>query len=183
VARAIRLLSLAVALTACSSIKVQTEYDKTTNFKGYRTYAWLPRAPGPEQAPPARDPRIREAVIKGIDGGLESKGLKKVEPDQSPDLLVAVHGWANSRIDVQSYGYTYAATPYGFYPAMARPAVDVREYRDGTLIIDLIDATTHQMVWRGTATDTFNPGAEAETAAKAVQATLKEYPPPAQPGN
>src|SRR3954468_19023457 len=120
-------MALAATLAACSSVKVQTEYDKTTNFRGYRTYAWLPRPPGPEQAPPARDPRIREAVLKGIDGGLQSKGLKKVEPEQSPELLVAVPGFATSRIDVQSYGYTYAATPYGFYPAMARPAVDVRE--------------------------------------------------------
>jgi len=34
------------------------------------------------------------------------------------------------------------------------------------------------MVWRGTATDTFNPGMEAQKAAEAVSKTLAEYPPP-----
>ena len=177
----IRMLALAVALTACSSMKVQTEWDKAANFKSYQTYAWITQPPGPEQAPAARDPRIREAVINGIDSALASKGLKKVEVDQSPNLLVAVHGWAVNRIDVRTYGYTYGPTPYGMYPTLATPGVDVRQYRDGTMIIDLVDASTKQMVWRGTATDSFNPGAEAKTAAQAVQATLKEYPPPQNP--
>jgi len=53
VARASRMLTFALALAACSSMKVQTEYDRTADFKGYRTYAWLLQQPGPEQAPEA----------------------------------------------------------------------------------------------------------------------------------
>ena len=176
--RANRMLAFALALAACSSMKVQTEYDRNADFKGYRTYAWLLQQPGPEQPPEARDPRIREAVFRGVDQALASKGLTRVTPDQSPELLVAVHGWALNRIDVQTYGYHYAATPYGFYPTMATPAVEVRQYKDGTLIVDLVDARSKQMVWRGTATDTFNPGMEAQKAAEAVSKTLAEYPPP-----
>src|SRR2546430_40552 len=105
--RAFRMLALAVAVIACSStssMKVQTEYDKAANFKGYRTYEWIPQQPGPEQAPAARDPRIREAVIRGVDDGLAAKGLIKAEPNASADLLVAVHGWAGNPIDVRNYG-------------------------------------------------------------------------------
>ena len=171
-------LALALALAACSSVKVQTEYDKSTDFKGYKTYAWIPQEPGPEQAPANRDPRIREAVVRGIDDGLASKGLTKAQPNQTPDLLVAVHGFAVNQIDVRSYGYRYGPSPYGYYPTLATPGgVDVRQYRAGTLIIDLVDAATKQMVWRGTATDTFDPGAEAKTISKAIDATLSEYPP------
>ena len=137
------MLTFALALAACSSMKVQTEYDRTADFKGYRTYAWILQQPGPEQAPEARDPRIRESVFRGVDQALASKGMTRVAPDQSPELLVAVHGWAVNRIDVQSYGYHYGATPYGFYPTMATPAVEVRQYRDGTLIIDLVISDHH----------------------------------------
>jgi hypothetical protein len=177
VTRACGLLATGIALAACSSVKVQTEYDKAANFKGYKTYAWLPRPPGPEEAAAARDPWIREAVIRDVDGGLSSKGLVRTEPDQNPDLLVAVHGWAVNRIDVQTYGYAYGPVPYGYYPTLATTAVDVHQYRDGTLLIDLVDGQTKQLVWRGTATDTFDPGAEASTVSKAISATLKEYPP------
>src|SRR5438105_12094926 len=108
--------ALAVGIAACSSVKVQTEYDRAANFKGYRTYAWILQQPGPEQAPAARDPRIREAVIRGVDDGLTTKGLTKAQPGESPDLLVAVHGWAVNRIDVRNYGYAYRPPPYGIYP-------------------------------------------------------------------
>lgn len=172
------MLLLAVAAAACSSVKVQTEYDQATNFKTYKTYAWIPRpAPNAEQPAAARDPRIREAVVGGIDGALTSKGLTKVEPDQSPDMLIAVYGWAENRLDVRSYGYAYGPSPYGFYPTLATGGVDVHQYRDGTLIIDLVDGSNKQLIWRGTATDSFDPGNEAKSAAKAVAATMKEYPP------
>jgi hypothetical protein len=169
---------LLFALVACaSSVKVQTEYNTAANFKGYRTYAWIPKPPGPEEAAAARDPRIREAVIHGIDSSLTSKGMVRTDIDKSPDLLVAVHGWAVNRIDVQTYGYAYGPVPYGYYPTLATTAVDVHQYRDGTLIIDLIDGSSRQLVWRGTATDTFDPGAEASTVSKAIAETLKQYPP------
>ena len=177
--RALSCFASATLLVACSSVKVQTEFDNAANFTAYRTYAYLPRGPGPEQAEAARDARLREVVVQSIDKALGAKGFRKVNPDQSPDLLVAVHGFASNRIEVQSYGYSYAATPYGFYPGLSTPAVDVRQYADGTLIIDLIDAAKREMVWRGTAQDTFTPGAEAKAIASAVDKTFAHFPPPA----
>jgi hypothetical protein len=172
------LISLAVATAACSSsMKVSTEYDRAANFKTYKTYAWIPTPPGPEEAPQVRDPRIMDAVVHGIESGLASKGLTKADSGQ-PDLLVAVHGWATSRIDVAYYGYTYSHSPYGYYPTLSPGMADIKEYRDGTLLIDLVDASTKQMVWRGTATDTFQPGAEAKKVSEAIEKTLDEYPPP-----
>jgi len=122
-------------------------------------------------APPAawsRSSRRRPATpgsgkrfFQGIDQALASKGLTRVTPDQSPELLVAVHGWAINRIDVQSYGYNYAATPYGsIHHGHARDggaAVPGRyvDHRPGR-------RESKQMVWRGTATDTFSPGMEAQ---------------------
>jgi hypothetical protein len=60
---------------------------------------------------------------------------------------------------------------------MASTSTDIREYRDGTMLIDLVDAQTHKLVWRGTAQDTFEPGAEAKTIANAIDKTLAQYPP------
>jgi len=172
-----RWMLCALAAVACSGVKVQTEYDQAANFKGYHTYAWIPQQPGPEQAAAARDPRIREAVVRSVEGGLAAKGMTKAEPGQVPDLLVAVHGFATNRIDVRSYGYAYGPSPYGFYPTLATGGVEVSQYKDGTLILDLIDGSSKQLVWRGTATDTFDPGAEAKTISKAIEATLEHYPP------
>lgn len=176
--RASAVLALTVALAACSSVKVSSEWDKNAKFKSYKTYGWIQQAPGPDEAPAARDPRLREAVIQGVDQGLASKGLTKAAPDQTPDLLVAVHGWAINKIDVSAYGYAYGPVTYGPHPMLANPGgLDVRQYREGTLLIDLVDTTTKLLVWRGTATDTFDPGAEAKTVTRAIEKTLDQYPP------
>jgi hypothetical protein len=176
--RTIGVLASAAALAACSTVQVQTQYDKEANFKAYRTYSYISQQPGPEQAPAARDPKIRETAIQKVDEALAAKGLKRVEPDQSPDLLVAVHGSSKKSIEVQTYGYSYSTTPYGYYPGLSTPSSEAADSRDGTLIIDLIDSATRQMIWRGTATDTFKQGTEAKTVANAIDKTLADYPPP-----
>ncbi|HTO99351.1 MAG TPA: DUF4136 domain-containing protein [Myxococcales bacterium] len=176
--RSLGLLAAAAALAACSTVKVQTEYDKAANFKAYQTYAYVSQQPGPEQAAAARDPKIREAALATVDKALAAKGLRKTGPDQSPDLLVAVHGSSKKSIEVQTYGYSYSTHPYGYYPALSTPSTEAEGSRDGTLIIDLIDAATKQMIWRGTATDTFKEGTEVKTVTNAVEKTLADYPPP-----
>lgn len=182
VTRSFAFLGLA-ALAACSSIKVQTEYDKETDFRAYRTYAYIQKEAQPDEAPAARDPRIKEAVIKGVDGNLTAKGLTRAAEGQQPDLLVAVYGFANTRLEVQSYGYHYAGVSrYGYAPVMNTGSADIRQYKDGTLIIDLVDAAKKELVWRGTATDTFQPGAEAKAITGAIDKTFEEYPPPAPAG-
>src|SRR5207248_2194285 len=47
--RIIGVLASAAAFAACSTVQVQTEYDKAANFKAYRTYAYISQQPGPEQ--------------------------------------------------------------------------------------------------------------------------------------
>jgi hypothetical protein len=130
--------------------------------------------PDPSRVAAARDPRIREAVIHGVDSGL----VERTGPDRAgadPDLLVAVHGWAVNRIDADVRLCVWASSSR-YYPTLATTSVDVHQYRDGTLLVDLIDGQTKQLVWRGPI-DTFDPGSEASTVSKAISETLKEYPP------
>ena len=174
-------ISIFAALAACASgPKVQTEFNKDAAFQSYKTWAPVAREPGPEEAPGARDPRIREAVIDRLDKGLAAKGLTRVQAGQEPDLYVMVHGWATNRIEINSYGYHYGPYTYAYGGGMYTTQTDVRNYRDGTLIIDLIDAAKKELVWRGVATDTFQPGAEASKVAEAIDKTLGEYPPQVQ---
>lgn len=184
--RSIRLaaLALAAALAGCSTMKVRTEYDPKASYPAYRTYAWLGAAPGPEQAAPIRNPEIRAVVVGAVDRELRSKGLTVVPPDQKPDLLVSVIGWSQSRVEVSSYGYAYGtAYVYGAYRPVAVPVGQVREYSEGTLVVDLVDERTRSLVWRGTASDTLgerSPTVVRAAVEEAVQKLMALYPP--QPG-
>jgi len=180
------ILVTAAALAGCSTLKVNTEYDTTAPFATYKTYAWLANAPGPEEAPSIRNPVVQQTVVAAVDREMARKGLVLTRLESNPDFLVSVHGWAQSRIDVQSYGYGYGyggAYAYGPYRAPMPVGVEVRNYTDGTLLVDFVDAKTRKLVWRGTATDTFTSvdmNAVRKTVDEAARQLLDAYPPPKQ---
>ena len=176
-----RLIPLALALAGCATgAKIQTQFDPKAPYPTYKTYAWLATDPGQEQAAAVRNPQVRQMIVGAIDRELQRKGLTRVTPDEKPDLFVSVIGWGQQRVDVTTYGYAYGgAYVYGGYgPGYAVPVTSVQEYTDGTLILDLVDAKTRQLVWRGTAADTIsNPSAIGQIIDEAVQKLLAAYPP------
>ena len=180
------ILALAAALAGCSSLKVNTEYDPTAPYDSYKTYAWNPKVPGPEEAPSIRNPMVQAQVMAAVDRELRAKGFAMVKPEANPDLLVAVHGWAQSRVEVTNYGYAYGpgyvyGPAYGpYHPAPVVPAVEVHNYTDGTLLIDFVDAKAMKLVWRGTATDTLTSpdlAAVKRTVDEAAKQLIGAYPP------
>ncbi|BDG05606.1 DUF4136 domain-containing protein [Anaeromyxobacter oryzae] len=175
------LLAVAAALAGCSTVKINTQYDPATPFSEYRTYAWITTAPGAEQAAPVRNPAVRAMIVTAIDREMAKRGLLLAAPDKEPDFLVSVLGWSHSRIEVTNYGYAYGGAyvygPYGPSP-VAVPVADVAEYTDGTLLLDFVDAKTHKLFWRGTATDTVTSTANVkDTIDDAVRHLLEAYPP------
>ena len=77
-----------------------------------------------------------------------------------PDFYVAFYVGLKDRYDVSALGYGMPVFHRGFawwgwprgYDAWAVP------YTESTVIVDVIDARTNQLVWRGYDTDTLNTG-------------------------
>jgi len=175
-------LVLSVALAGCSTVKVNTEYDPTAPFPSYRTYAWLTTPPGSEQAPTIRNPVLHERVVSALDREMAKKGLVRTSADAGPDFLVSVLGWAQSRVEVTNYGYAYGGAyaygPYGPYTPGPVPVAEVRQYTDGTLLVDFVDAKSKKLFWRGTATDTLtSPDSVQSSIDEAARQLLDKYPP------
>lgn len=171
-------VALAVALAGCSTVQIDTQYKRDVDFGKYRTYAWNPVEPGPEQSPEARKPDVRQFVLGAIELQLSARDFKRAAPGAAPDFLIAVHGWARDRIEVRQYGYAYGYGPFGMYPMMGGPALEVRHYKEGTIVVDFIDASTRELFWRGTASDTFIPGTGRDSIKEAIAMLLAAYPPP-----
>jgi hypothetical protein len=170
------------ALAGCSTMKIRTEYDPTAPFVKYRTYAWIAAPPGPEQAAPIRNPQIHARVVAALDREMASKGLVKTSMEAGPDFLVSVLGWAKTRIDVRTYGYAYVPVyAYGPGPVRAVPVTEVRQYADGTLLLDFVDAKTMKLVWRGTASDTITTAEDVQRGIdEAAHKLVAAYPPKPQ---
>lgn len=163
-----------VVVAGCSPYSVSDDYDPTTPFSKYKTWTWFP---GPRPAP--LDSLNENRIKSALEAELPLRGLSKAA-EGSGDLLVGFHASVSQKIEVTpttiSYGYGwgrgYVGTTYGN---------DVRTYDEGTLIVDLIDAATKTLVWRGTARATVYKDADPEYRTtrirEAVQAILERYPP------
>jgi hypothetical protein len=153
----------AFIVIGCSSFSIHTDYDQSADFSGYDTFGWVKHKKVRMDRKGLMNAKIRSAVK----AELESKGMRFV--DRAPDLLVNYHFGVRDKIDVDVYGY-------GYRPGWKRRVV--RHYKEGTLVLDIVDFSKKHLIWRGSASGIVGPPADAQAKmAEAVAGILKEYPP------
>jgi hypothetical protein len=150
-----RVLVLAAALGIASPAlaqKVYIDYDKTVDFTQYKTFQWTDES---EASLKAVNPLMHDRVVTTIRTRLTQRGgLKEVQTN--PDLYVTYHASAKEEVvlNTTSMGYGYGpGWYYDPYWAAAGSTTTMSTYTRGTLIVDLWDAKTKTMVFRGSATD------------------------------
>lgn len=167
--RAIRLLAVLVlpVLAGCSSLRFAADWDRGVDHRAYRTFTFAPTPPSEKTGPEASntaflDRRIRRAVVAAL--GDEKKGLQPVEGGAPADLLVVYR--LNLKDVVNVYGYGY----YG--------GTSSSSYREGTLVIDLIDRKLDDVVWRGWAEGIRAEVRHSEEQIFGIVRTIfRDYPP------
>ncbi len=181
------LAAAALLFTGCNSDSgpnVKTDYDKNVNFAQYHTFAFQPgrivtRLGTPDPNNTLVADRIRDAVVNQ----LSAKGLQL--NTQNPDLVATYIAGAKTKQDIESmgpdpYNSPYFGGPFGFRrDAFWGPGYNqfyTTTYTQGTLILDLIDPHTKQLVWRAYVSGPVdNP--DQKTVNNAVAAALKNFPP------
>jgi hypothetical protein len=181
---------LVLGVSSCTSIKTNTNYDPSAvqTLGSYRTYSWLPLKEGAD--PSVYNPIIQARVQQAVDHQLQARGYQKVEPGQKADFELGWHGAINHKVDVDYinsyYGYGWDPWYDPFYSPVAYGGAGVthpvvREYRQGTLILDVVDTATNKLVWRGTAQAELSENADAKKSQKlinaAVEKMLEKFPP------
>jgi hypothetical protein len=172
-------ISLGILVGGCgSSISTSYDYDVNARFEDYRTYDW---APVPETAPKnakqamQRNDLLDKRIRNAVDARLAEKGLTR--DTKSPDLLVVYHLGIEDKVQVTDWGYRYSDYYWGY----GGRDIDVYNYKEGTLMIDLVDANTHQLVWRGAAQkpldEKSSPEKAEQTINNVVGKILSQYPP------
>ena len=177
--RFLRFAALAIpmlALTGCATMNVSSHVDRNANFAPYRTYDW-----GPADALPTGDPRLdkdpffQDHVQGAVEKELAAKGFERSTPGAAPDLLIHYHASISERIDInrvdREHGYCYDDD------CQAR----VFEYEAGTLVLDIVDARTNRVIWRGWAQDSVedmlnNQDKMAQKINEAVRRMLARFP-------
>jgi len=169
----------ALALAGCETIRVSSDYDHAAGFGGYHSFAWLAR-----EHHGSANPLAVQRAHDAIQAELTRKGFIYTENAAAADFVVDFTLGSRERIDVQSYPSAYMGPGWwgpGWwgYPYWGNE-VDVHQYREGTLSIDVFDGHSHRAVWHGWAkkelTRSDIESSEAPIRA-AVAAVLAKFPP------
>ncbi|MCP4897806.1 MAG: DUF4136 domain-containing protein [bacterium] len=149
-------LVMALAAIGCSSITAHVDYDRTVDMDSYKTFTYQTT---PDTSMEDTSPLMHRHVVAAIERKLTEGGMQKV--DDNPDLYVTYHTAEREELRVNSnhYGYGYGGgwgwDPYwgGRYGGMGMggTSTTVTQYTKGTLIIDVWDASTKNIIFRGTA--------------------------------
>ena len=163
--------SLALLGTIALAQNVTYDFDRSTNFNGFKTYTWV-------RGTNLADELNHHRVVSAIDTQLAAKRLTKVDESASPDLLVAYHASFDKDLQITGFssgwgGYRFAGTRTGTARA--------EKILVGTLGVDLVDARTKTIVWRGFATKEIDvkaaPDKRDKNITRGVQKLFKNYPP------
>lgn len=169
---AVCILLLLVALGAAFAQKVQTDFDHQAHFSQYKTYSW-------QEIKPANslwDARIKDAV----DAQLAAKGWTQVE--SGGDVAVVAIKTSQTQRTLQTF-YDGFGGGWGWRRfgggGFGDSTTTEQDYKVGTLVVDLYDAKTKQLIWRGSAQDTLSDKATTneKNLDKGVAKMFKAFPP------
>src|SRR5579859_6554503 len=101
--RPVGVLGLALLLTACSTLRVGSDYDHTASFAPYHRFAWMAR-----ERKGSRNPLVAQRTQDAIQAQLKSKGFQLVGGESEADFVVDFTIGSRDRTDIQSYPGPYA---------------------------------------------------------------------------
>jgi len=163
-----------LAFLGCSSITVSSDYDGSTDFSELKTFAWMLNSPKGEFDLGVANPLIRGRIQDAIATELAAKGYMEII-DGASDFYVTYHARAQEKIEVQPMPGPLIR------PAWGMGYVDVYQYEEGTLIIDLIHAKKQHLIWRGIAKGAVDWRTSHDQRSKlideAIHKVLAQFPP------
>ena len=161
------LLVTAIMLTAVTaSAKITTDYDHKTNFARYKTYSWAKV----ETSNSLWDQRVKDAV----NSQLAARGWSQVP--EGGDMVVSARGVIRDEQQLNTFYNGFGGRRFGGF---GNSTTTVDTYKVGSLIVDMFDGSTKNMLWRGMSSDTLsdNPDKNAKNLDKNVQKMFQHFPP------
>jgi hypothetical protein len=166
--RGLVLVPYLAALAAAQEVKL--DFDPATDFTQYKTFGWS------LAQEPAKNPANHIRITRAVESNLVARGVTKAT-DGEPDLYLTYLGKVGEKVKVSSK----SAGSY-WEPTNLRTTVDVGKVKAGTLILEMADARSKEVVWRGVSTTVgIRPELIEEEINAAVKKLLQDYPPKKKP--
>lgn len=174
------MLLLVFAVGASAKPKVRSDYDHSANFAAYKTFGFVPKTGTEYDGYPEQITHDMKAAVRRE---LESRGYRYAE--SNPDLLVnfgarLMNKMKDDELAKQNVGY-YSYRDIAVYKTWSTYTYDkgVKEYTEGTVNVELIDARAKALVWEGVAIGEIRKASMKDTVDVAIDrvigAIFKKY--------
>jgi hypothetical protein len=179
-----RILTAALAVglaggVACGNgVQVRTQAAPNFSTVGRTTFRLLPTPPRAGNfALDSDDPMLsssitNEALRNDIVRDLEARGYQRVQGNHPADLDVAYYASTREALDIRTYNYGYT------WRRWPRDYTEVTRYERGTVIVDLVDPRSRELLWRGqgSAQVSENPNRYVNELGKVVGSIVRKVP-------
>lgn len=175
--------TLALVGAACgTALQVHTAVDPEFSPATLSTFRVLP-------APPPRNGReVSGAYDPMVNNSIANRALREtitqtfVERgytlnERAPDFAVAVYASAREKLDVTAWDYGYPFWPRRAWPYPYQREM-ITEYTEGTVIVDVIQPRTRELLWRGTASARLSekPARDVRELQKVAREIVRKFP-------
>src|ERR1700737_4295779 len=165
--------SVGIALlfaTVSFAQQVKTDYDRSANFSQYKTYSW--------EKVQTQDPLWVDRIKEAVNGALTAKGLTPV--DTGGDVAIVAIEMTKNQQNLNTF-YNGFGGGWRWGGGFGDATTTVDNYKVGTLVVDLFDAKTKNLVWRGSSSDTLSDKSDKniKNLDKGVQKMFDHFPPDA----
>jgi hypothetical protein len=153
--------------------QVKTDYDRSANFSQYKTYSW--------EKVQTQDQLWVDRIKEAVNTALAAKGLTPVK--SGGDMaIVAIEMTKNQQTlntFYDGFGGGWGWRRGGGFGGFGDATTTTDNYEVGTLVVDLFDAHTKTLLWRGSASDTLSDKSDKniKNLDKGVQKMFDHFPP------
>ncbi len=164
------LMLIATLFSACSSLRVSSDYDTKFDMKTLKQFHIIHSN--------AKDTLTINRIDDAITKELNAKGYKAVAKNEA-DFLVYYHIDVKNKTQVLTDYQTIGMYPYR-YGGMMVPTTRTYNYDEGKLIVDMVDPKDNNIIYRLSVKDelkTFDtPQKRTKYINKVIKALLKDFP-------
>ncbi len=148
------------------------DFEETFDFSGFKRYQWRTH-PVMEANPALAQTAIAGDIVMSEGNEiLMGRGYEPVEFE--PDFYIAFYVTGKEGMTATTYGSSW----YSNTAWTSSTNTIVRNFVDGTLVIDIVDAKSTELVWRASYSDKVsNWKKRHKVISKAVQKAFKKFPP------
>lgn len=171
-------LILALASACSTPLKATMDFDSQFDFSGVQKIAIQPVDRANLSMIRISDMQV-ERIDQSLAAELERKGFQIVADNAEADMFLTWHLVTEERTDVRTYNSMSYYNCWRCGPNVSD--VSVRQYTQGTFIVDMIDPARNQSVWRSIIQSRLqsNPDPQQAPARReeAARAIFAEFPP------